>query len=783
MALMVVLVSLFAVAAAELPDVGIDDTLDERPISVVRLEGLRRVDEQLVLNNIRSAAGEAYDPEVVRQDVHRLTRLGQFKFIDADAVLQDDGTIELVFTLREQQIIAAVSVAGNKLITDNELLRAVPVPVGAPRDDFLIDRGRRGILDTYHARGNYLVEVAVDEQELNDAGVLIYRIMEGPRVRVKAIVFDGNQSFSDKELSAEMETTIAIPFFRRGELDEDVLDADVAKLDRWYRDRGFLDARVDRDITLSPDNREAKVTVLIDEGPQYTLGGISAVVAGTGAALDVFSVEQIRSLIPMKTGDIYRRDLLDDSQRAVREAYGAVGRVEVAVRLVPVHSSAEPVIDILMEINEGSEAKVGLVRINGNLLTKDKVIRRHVRLRPGRPFNAAEIQRAKDRILRTRLFNDVRITLLDEMPESPGYRDVLVEVKEADTGSLNFGVAVGTDSGVLGEISLLQRNFDIADVPESWSEFWRGRAFRGAGQDFSMILQPGDELFNYQIGLTEPYFLETDWSIGGSAGWKRRKYVDYTEERVYSRLRAGRRFGDIWKGDAHLVIDRVHLTDLDDDAPQEVFDDRGPETVMATGVSLTRTTVNRLRRPGKGSRFEWTLDRYGFPGGNREFTRMLADYTVYATIDRDFLGRLTTLRFDGKLGYIFENDAPTYERFYLGGGSFRGFGFRQVSPKGTPRVPGGADDRPIGGSWELFLGAQYEMPLMGEAITGVLFVDSGTVSDSAGFDDYRIAVGAGVRLYIPQLGNVPMAFDFGFPIKKQSDDETRVFTFSAELPF
>ena len=134
-------------------------------------------------------------------------------------------------------------------------------------------------------------------------------------------------------------------------------------------------------------------------------------------------------------------------------------------------------------------------------------------------------------------------------------------------------------------------------------------------------------------------------------------------------------------------------------------------------------------------------------------------------------------------GRIFGGRAPTYERFYLGGRSFRGFDFREVSPKGIRADTGGPSDDPVGGEWLFFMGAQYEFPLMTETMTGVFFLDTGTVIDSVDFEDYRVAIGAGIRLYIAALGPVPIAFNFGFPIQSEETDDERVLSFSAELPF
>ena len=178
-----------------------------------------------------------------------------------------------------------------------------------------------------------------------------------------------------------------------------------------------------------------------------------------------------------------------------------------------------------------------------------------------------------------------------------------------------------------------------------------------------------------------------------------------------------------------------------------------------------------------------SLNQFGIPSGDYTFTKSLLSYTTYFAVNRDFLDRTSTLRLDGRVGYIFGGTAPTYEKYYLGGRTLRGFDFRSVSPVGTPRVAGGDPNVPIGGNWQLFLGAQYEFPLADRVISMVLFCDSGTVLEDPGFDEYRVSLGTGLRLHIPQLGQAPLAFDFAFPVLKEERDKKRVFSFSVQLPF
>ncbi|MEE2719316.1 MAG: outer membrane protein assembly factor BamA [Planctomycetota bacterium] len=760
-----------------------DDQLADRPISSIQFEGLERVPEQKVWNNIRSSVGSPYDPKSATDDVERLTRLGDFRNIDIEARLEGDGTVGLTYVFREQQLLAEVQVVGNRVITDQQLLGPTGMRRGSPRDDFLIERSIRDMKEMYAKRGYYLAEISLDPVQLADNDVLIFEIIEGPRVRVRQIEFVGNEAISSNLLYPQIKTRTWFPFFRRGELDTEMLAQDVASIDKYYKDRGFLDIRVDREIEISPNQKEAKVVFLIEEGVAFTVRSISAASPYEDEPLKVFSGEQLAALMELKTGDVFKTDLLERSRTQLEKAYGVLGYLDARAQLLPVRSESSDEVNVIIEISEGSMANVGLVGINGNFLTKDKVIRRHVKLQSGRRYDATELELSKTRILQTQLFNDVKLTVQQPSEENPGYRDVLVEVKEKNTGSFNFGVGFGSDSGVLGSISLVQNNFDIADVPQTLGELAKGRAFRGAGQRFAMNFQPGNEIFAYDISVTEPHIFESAYALGGDGGYYRRFYRDYAERRLFANMMLSRRFGDIWQGEIDLNVANVKLEDIEADAPVEIFEDEGPDNLIGLEFQLTRTTITTLTRPGSGSRFEFNFSNYGSFAGDVEFNRTRLDYTTYLTMSRDFLGRISTLRLDGSIGWIFSGSAPTYERFYLGGRTLRAFAFREVSPKGTPSQPGGPEDIPSGGDFLLFLGAQYQFPLVGTFIDGVFFVDSGTVNDAPGFDEYRVGVGAGLRIYIPQLGPTPMAFDFAIPVMKQENDQTEVFSFSAELPF
>jgi outer membrane protein insertion porin family len=801
-----------------------DEALADRPISRVTFVGLARVTEREVLNNTRVAAGQPFEAAAVRTDVATLYRLGQFDTVDATATVLPDGSVELVYTVVEQPIVRDLQVVGNKLISDQELRKSIPLYAGGPRDDFLLEQSVNRIKELYRKRGNYLAEVTVDETRLRDTGILILRIVEGPRVKVKELLFVGNASFTADELAAEVRTQTSIPLFVKGELDEDRLIDDVAALDKFYKDRGFVDVRVDRRIEISPDSKEAKVVFVVDEGRRYRLRSvIFEARSGEGTrSLVVFDDQQLRSLLAIQPGDIFSRLKIDKSTASVRDAYQLLGHVDVEITSRTLRVGTEPEVDLVFTLREGPRTIAGLVNIQGNFLTKDKVVRRLVRIQPGRVLDGRELEVSRDRLRASQLFNDVRLTVqqptgnerdavdlappaadsdaasaIDGSPDGANVgaiqaarvrsevRDILAEVKERNTGSVNFGVGLGTDSGVFGQFSVSQRNFDIADTPETFDELIAGRAFRGAGQQFSMTVAPGNEVSTFSIDFVDPHLLETDYSFRTSPFFRIRIFDDYNETRASAPFSLSRRLGDFWTVGVTAAATWVELDEFDPDTPVEVFDDRGPTTLLAVGFNVRRTDVDRQFRPSRGSNAEFSVTQFTSLDDVDPFTVFKAGYTQFFTVSEDFLGRRSTLRLATDVGYIMGDDAPVYERFYLGGRTFRGFDFRTVSPKSVanidPSVPLGND--PIGGNWLFSLGAQYEQPIFQNSFAGVAFIDSGTVTEDPGFDQYRVSVGFGVRLYIPQFGPAPLAFDFAFPVLKEDTDETQVFSFSAEIPF
>ncbi|MFM9995816.1 MAG: outer membrane protein assembly factor [Phycisphaerales bacterium] len=768
--------------------------------------------EQFGRNQIRSEPGRPYRRQTVVEDVGRLSRIGRFRTVDSLIEPRADGTLILTFVVEEQAIVEDVQCVGNRLLTDQQLLAEADILIGTPVDPAQIERAARRIEDLYRDEGYSLARVNADADALEDTGVLILRVREGDRVKVTDIRFEGNTAFTPRELKTAIRSRVAFPILETGPLDNDALAEDAASIVAFYRDRGYLDARADRRVQLSPDNREAIVTFLVEEGPVYTLRGVRVrytdrttverymldVLNDPGAKLrhvtpeqarlvgaGVYDEAQVAGLMEVKPGDVYGVRKIEQSVRAIAEAYGRMGYKDARVELRrELRELERPEVDIILFVVEGKPFKTGEIIIQGNEITRNAVIARQVQVRPGRPLDMTAIEDTRLRLQQTRLFDPQpgKITVTPQPPVD-GHSDVLIEVAETNTGSINFGVGVNSDAGVIGTLSLRQQNFDLFNIPTSWDEVFGGGAFRGAGQSFDITLQPGDRSQEYSVGLTEPYFLESDYSLSGRAFYQSRIFEDYDVQKFGGRFELARRFGSRLRAGITFRNEWAQLTDIDADAPVDFFDVEDRRLISGLGLALSRSTTDRPIVPSRGTRLSGSVEQVGILDNEVTFTRFSADYSAYFTLNESFEGLRTILALNLKADWIPQDpdDVPTYERFSLGGRTLRGLDFRTVSPRSVQQNGLPSDD-PVGGLFSFFAGAEVQVPLH-EVVGLALFVDTGTVLNDPGFDDYRVTAGLGLRLSVPALTQIPLAFDFGFPLLKADQDDELLFTFSLDIPY
>jgi outer membrane protein insertion porin family len=764
--------SALAEAKPKTPEKRTEVPEEGRLVKEILIEGASLVSEESVRNSLRTKVGERYREADVQEDVRTLVQTGKFENVYATRQLDGDQVV-VTFTVVEKPEVESVEFYGNKKFSAKDLLEDVDLGPGSPMDRFAVNRGRDNIEQRYKDAGYSYAKVAVDEELIKNERRVVYTIVEGPRVRVRKILFEGNENFSDRRLKREINTKTYIWLFRTGELDQERLERDVADLAKFYRNEGFLDAKVSYRIETSEDLRDLTLIFVIDEGIRYYVESIK--VEGNRA----FDNDAILTPLKIQPGTAYINEWIKSDVEYLEAEYGRSGYIYANVKPQWVYSETTPgQIHLTLKIDEGNQFRVGRIVVRGNERTKDKVVRRNLRFYPEELYDTTKTKVAEQRLRETTLFSEASVT---PVGDEEGVRDALVRVAETETTVFLLGVGVTSNSGVVGNLSIENRNFDLFDWPRSTGEFFRGKSFKGAGQILRFQVEPGTELNRLRLDFREPYLLDQPVSFGQGFYLYSRGREGYDERRVGTQTSFGHRFqrGILrgWAGEVALRIEGVKISGADFRDAQDIQDDEGSHFLTSVKGTLVRDTTDSRLMPSRGSRFVVSYEQFGALGGEYSFGKLTASHAWYRTLHEDVLDRKHILVLHGKAGQIF-GDAPVFERFYGGGlGSIRGFEYRGVSPRQ------GFDDDPVGGDFMLVCGAEYSFPIYGKILRGVTFLDMGTVEDDFGISSWRASLGVGARVVVEWLGPVPLAFDFSVPISKDSEDDTQVFQFSIGVTF
>jgi outer membrane protein insertion porin family len=736
----------------------------ERIVRVI-VRGNVRVTAHRVLGQMRLREGSLYTPAGVDEDLKRIYGLGEFDDVVIRPQKEAEGLV-LVVEVKERPSLERLQFEGNRHFKDKELAEALGVSAGALIDRHKIQGGARVLTRKYHEAGYYFATVTLDEELLAKNHVAKFIISEGPRVRVRKIQFSGNPSIPSAELEKQIETKAYFPIFTPGTFDEDLLARDGTALRNYYVEQGFLDVKIDRELEFTADKTGLTIRFIVEEGPRYRVRSVAL------EGVKRFAPSYLEKQMNLAPGKAYTAEEVRHDIETLRDNYGEVGYIDVFIRPIVEFTDVQGQVDVALRIEEHQPVRIGEIRVEGNRLTQDKVIRRDLRFFPEEPVNTKLIDRARRRLEGSGLFkpNSVQITTLPTAKE--GVADILVRVEETETTNLILGAGISSNSGLLGNISLVNRNFDISDVPRSWQEFWRGESFRGAGQTFQIVLEPGTELQRYRIDFREPHLFDRDVSFSSSLFFFERGRDTYDEQRVGLNFGFGKEIREDLQAFVNFRIENVNITKVKAGAPKDVWDVEGSNALATVEVGLVKDTTDSLLFPTEGYRWMASVEQ---AVTSPTFTKFTVDGRKYWTVTRDVLDRKSVLGVHGRLGFI-PGDAPIYERFFAGGqGSIRGFEFRGVGPRKRHTE--------LGGDFLALACGEYTFPIFEKNLSGVLFLDTGTVERNISLSTWRASVGFGVRFTIPFFGPVPFDLDFGFPIMKNKDDQEEIFSFSIGTSF
>lgn len=738
----------------------------------VRFNGPATVSEQVVRANMQLQEGAALEDTLIDRDIRSLYRTGQFEFIEFKRGALVNGRVDLVVEITSKYRVSTVAFEGNVKVKDKRLAKEAKTKENLPLDERQVKEDAEKIREYYQKSGynQAKVDYKIERDRATGLGRVVFNVVEGQKVRIKKVEFEGNAHIKDSKLRKAIETrkwTIFSWLLDTGRFRDDRYETDFEKLRDAYREEGFLDVEIDpAKVRFEyPKPNRLILTFVIEEGRRYKVGEIA--ISGN----KLHPTEKLLPLLKLKTGSTFSPSGVEKDQKALEDFIGKDGYVDARVRVVRKPNLETGAIDLEYIYTEGDKYFVESIRLEGNTKTKSVVILRELALGPGEVFNTVRMQTSKMRLENTRFFEEVNMS--PEATNLPGRRNLKIAVKEGRTGNLTFGAGFSSLERVIVFAELSQSNFDLMN---------RKSLFQGDGQKFRLRLQLGSNSSEAILSFEEPWFLERELALGFNLYRTSADYYSdiYEETRTGAEVYLRKRLFELVEGRLGYTYEIVEIEDVDAVEAPFLVAEEGERTVSKVTFKLLRDTRDRIYTTTRGNRVELGTELAGGPfGAETDYYKVELRGSQYFNT---FEAQTQVLSIIGRAGVIEEYGdsafVPYFDRMFLGGPStLRGFEYRDVGPTSGP------NNDPLGGSSYAMGSLEYSFEVV-NPLRFAIFYDVGFVNvDAWDFDTsgYNDNFGVGLRLMI---GGAPLSLDFGVPLTTTTysdgtdNDEGVQFNFS-----
>ena len=724
----------------------------------IRVEGLQRTEPGTVFSYLPVKVGETMDEQRAQRALRALFATGFFQ----DVRLEVENDV-LVVLVTERPAIAQIDFVGMKEFEPEavrKVLRENGMSEGRIFDRSVLDLAEQELKKQYLSKGMYAVEVqtTVTPLERNRVGVNI-AVTEGEVARIRNINIVGAEAFPEKELTSQF--TLRTPgwltwYTKHDRYARDRLSADIEALRSYYQNRGYLDFKIDStQVAITPDRKDIYITVNIVEGDKYTVSDVQL-----GGQL-LLPREELEKLVQVKAGDVFSRELLNSSTKAITDRLGNEGYAFANANAIPRIDKDKRTVAFVIAIDPGRRVYVRRIDISGNSKTRDEVVRREMRQLEGAYYDTSKIQLSRRRIDRTQFFSDVSVETRP-VEGSSDQVDVLYSVKERPTGSLLFGVGFSSVEKVAFSASVRQAN-----------------AF-GTGKFLQATLNTGSVNQVYSLSYLDPYYTVDGVSRGFDI-YKRKTDAStlatgaYSTDAVGGGVKFSYPVSETASVDFGVGLESTTLQVFETSPLQYItfvsqFGSDYRYANFTAGVSRdTRDSILQTRRG--------TLQRLGgeVAGGDLTYYRLSYIHQWFTPIGREY-----ALLLRGELGYangLGGKPLPFFKSYYAGGpDSVRGY---------RPFSLGPQDEfgNSIGGNTKIIAGAEFLFPVPGadkeQSLRLSSFLDLGNVyADGQKLDlgELRASWGLGLSWLSP-FG--PLKLSYAFPVNARDvDQEQRLqFTF------
>ncbi len=748
----------------------------------IEVRGTSRIEEETVISYMTIVPGRSYGAADVDESLKALYATGLFATVE----ITPRGSTVIV-TVSENPMINRVSFEGNKKIKDNALETTLRSQPRSMLSRAKVQADVQNILEAYRRSGRYGASV---EPKIIDRGQnrvdLVFEVNEGAKTGVERISFIGNKSFSDGRLRDVIRTRESglLSWLRSTDTyDPDRLAADEELLRQYYNKKGYADFRiVSVSADLDRENNIFYVTFTVDEGEKYSVGNVEVV--STIAEIDP---EDLRKLVRTRSGKTFNSLRVEQSVEDITLRVSEEGYAFARVRPRGARNYEDNTIDLIYYIEEGSRAYIERINIIGNDRTREYVIRREFDVAEGDAFNRALIDKAERRLKNLNFFE--RVAISTQQGSAPDRVIVNVQVEEKPTGEISFGIGYSTTDGVVGDVSVSEKNF------------------LGRGQFVKIGVGGGTDTQTYEFRFIEPFFMGRRIALDLDLY---RAVNDANDYRSFDETRTGGGFGftlPLREDETTLRLfykifeeknedkryGSTNITNCDTaNLSLAVCDSLGTYLTSLVGYELKYTTLDRNLNPTDGFYASFSQEFAGV-GGDSQYIKTEVQARAYQEILADY-GLVGSVRLRGGNIIGIGERLRVSEQFMLGGNLVRGFENRGIGPRDA------SSDDAIGGRWYFAATteAQFPFPFIPKelGLGGAFFADAGSLWDadndlvniveagggrilSNGFD-LRASVGFGIRWQSP-FG--PLKADFAYPLLKEDSDKTQIFRLSGGTSF
>jgi outer membrane protein insertion porin family len=732
--------------AAELTDKILLKIFVKQTIEKIEFTGNHRIESGAIYNVLTSEKGKLLSERKLSSDIKAIYKMGYFSDVKVE-VSGDASGKTITFILQEKPLISRIEIKGSDDIDKDDIEGVITVK---PKQILNLEEVKsdvENIKTLYHDKGYLNAEVSYKIEKTGNKGTrVIFNITENKKLRIEKISFEGNKTYTDKELKDMMQVTERGFFYfisDSGLLKMDKLKQDINKLKTFYHNNGYINAQIG-EPEITHDKKGIYIKIPVMEGKQFKVGKVEI----TGDLLSIPRADLLKKLYINKKDYFDRESIMKDidllSGACNDEGYAYADVIPKTVSL-----EKDQKVDVIYNVDKGSIVYFDRISITGNTKTRDKVIRRELAVVEGDLYSREKLKKSYMRLNRLSYFEEINFQT--EKGLEKNLTDVNIQVKEKPTGMFSIGAGYSASDKAVIMAQVAQRNLF------------------GKGQTLSLSAYLGSETKNYELSFTEPWLFDMPlWSKFDL--WNTEKdYDSYDLSTKGFTTTLGYPLWEYIKGYIGYSFSTNDVKNIDEDASRWIREQEGEITSSGITVTLSRNTSNNFMFPTKGSKNKVSIEYTGgILQGDTSFTKYTANSTWFFPLPLD-----NVFAVKGRAGFMQKNEdtkIPIYERFFLGGmNSLRGL--RNVGPKFPD------SDDVMGGETMLCFNFEFIFPLIKNAgMKGVVFYDTGNAWESGyHLDDMRRTAGAGIRWYSP-IG--PLRLEWGHVLDRRDDESASRWEFT-----